>query len=167
LTGYNMTASKSQNIILSKTVTQFQVMVTVAGTGMATVSTNPAGLTNTGGTIRTNLAAGWNLMGNGTSGTVDVASEFGASTQVSTVLKWVSGANPGWAFYAPSMSVANLATYAASKGYQVLMNLAKRYPSCGRVSVSKTSVSVMVKYNRAIRFPRLGKKMQAAQPSCR
>ena len=67
-----------------------------------------------------NLVAGWNLLGNSSSASLDVASTFGNSTQVTTVWKWVS-ATSRWAFYAPSLNASGtLASYAAGKGYDVL-----------------------------------------------
>ncbi|OIQ72134.1 Cna protein B-type domain protein [mine drainage metagenome] len=177
LTGYDMTVSKIQNIILSKTVSQYQLFVTVTGTGSGSVSASPVGFTcsngkcgwyydsgttvnlgatpnagstfagwsgggcsgtagctvNSGATvtatftattsvIAADLVAGWNLLGNGSDGTVDVATAFGDATKISTVWKWVSGANPGWAFYTP-LQVDGGAAYAASKGYNFLTTI--------------------------------------------
>jgi hypothetical protein len=62
---------------------------------------------------------GWNLLGNSIDAPMDVTVTLGDATKVQTVWKWVP-ATGKWAFYAPSMTVANLATYAATKGYDVL-----------------------------------------------
>lgn len=54
--------------------------------------------------------------------TVDVSSVFSDSNTFTTVWKWVS-AKTVWAFYAPSMNSANMATYASAKGYDVLTTI--------------------------------------------
>jgi alpha-tubulin suppressor-like RCC1 family protein len=75
-----------------------------------------------------NLVAGWNLVGNGTETTIDVASRYGDPSNVQSVWKWVSsGENPsmtypGWAFYTALQSDGGKA-YAASKGYEFLSNI--------------------------------------------
>ena len=69
-----------------------------------------------------NLVAGWNLIGNATTGSINVASAFGVSA-VSTVWKWVAGAPGAWAFYSPGLSDGGVA-YAASKGYVPLTTIA-------------------------------------------
>jgi cyclophilin family peptidyl-prolyl cis-trans isomerase len=66
-----------------------------------------------------NLNNSWNLLGNATDAPLDVASKLGDANSVTTVWKWVP-ASSTWAFYAPAMTTANLNSYAASKGYQVL-----------------------------------------------
>lgn len=65
------------------------------------------------------LVAGWNLIGNGTNGAVDVAGVFGDSSKIATVWKWLSGANAGWAFYTPALPDSG-AAHAASNGYAFL-----------------------------------------------
>ena len=65
------------------------------------------------------LAPGWNLLGNGVEAAIDVAVLFGNPAKVTTVWKWLP-ASGKWAFYSPSMSAQDLATYAAAKGYDVL-----------------------------------------------
>ena len=72
-----------------------------------------------------NLTAGWNLLGNSGTAPIDVATTFGDSSKINTVWKWNKIANK-WAFYAPSMSPADLATYASSKGYDVLTSIASK-----------------------------------------
>ncbi|MBI2318798.1 MAG: CAP domain-containing protein, partial [Betaproteobacteria bacterium] len=69
------------------------------------------------------FAGGWNLVGNGTSAALDVATLFGDAAKVTTVWKWVA-ASARWAFYAPSLAGQALADYAASKGYDVLSTIA-------------------------------------------
>lgn len=69
--------------------------------------------------IGVNLVSGWNLIGNSNVTALDVATVFGEKTKVTTVWKWVPSSSK-WAFYAPSMTSAELATYAAGKGYDVL-----------------------------------------------
>jgi YVTN family beta-propeller protein len=78
---------------------------------------------------QTSLVTGWNLLGNSINAPLDVAIAFGDTTKVQTVWKWVpSGNTPGltyptWAFYAPSLTAPNLATYTASKNYEVLSSV--------------------------------------------
>jgi hypothetical protein len=96
-------------------------------TGTLTITDNASGSTQTvnldgaatGGAVTANLVAGWNLVGNGTSGTVNVVSVFSDSAKFNTVWKWVSGDNAGWAFYTPLQPDGG-AAYAASKGYTFL-----------------------------------------------
>jgi hypothetical protein len=66
-----------------------------------------------------NFVTGWNLVGNSSSGSLNVASAFSDTSKVTTVWKWVP-ATSKWAFYAPSMNSTDLAAYAASKSYDVL-----------------------------------------------
>ncbi len=74
-----------------------------------------------GGAIQAQLYAGWNLIGNGTAAALDVATLFGDPAKVITVWKWISGAKPGWAFYASQSD--NVAAYAAAKGYALLTTI--------------------------------------------
>jgi hypothetical protein len=73
----------------------------------------------TSGTV--NIVAGWNLLGNSSSGVLDVATTFGNSTQVTTVWKWVPSKS-NWAFYTPLQTDGG-AAYAASKGYDLLTSI--------------------------------------------
>jgi len=77
------------------------------------------GLTPLAGAVVSSLTTGWNLLGNGTSGPVAVATVFGDANQVNTVWKWLPGASPGWAFYTPLQADGG-AAYAASMGYSPL-----------------------------------------------
>jgi hypothetical protein len=71
--------------------------------------------------------AGWNLVGNGVAAPISVNDVFGnavlpvtdVSSAITSVWKW-DGVNRRWAFFTPSMTPANLVTYATSKGYNVL-----------------------------------------------
>jgi hypothetical protein len=71
------------------------------------------------------LVKGWNLLGNPINQPVNVATNLGNVSQVSTVWKWLpTGTTPGvgyptWAFYAPALADSGRA-YAASKGYDFL-----------------------------------------------
>ena len=73
-------------------------------------------------TVTLNFALGWNLMGNSVNSPLDVATTLGNPANVTTVWKWIP-ATSRWAFYAPSMTAPALATYAASKGYDVLSTI--------------------------------------------
>jgi len=79
-----------------------------------------AGASFTG--IALNLAVGWNLVGNATSGVLNVATEFGDAAKVHTVWKWIAG-SAKWAFYAPSLIGAALTDYASRNGYDVLTSV--------------------------------------------
>ena len=71
------------------------------------------------------LLNGWNLVGNGDSAAIDVASKLNDATKITTVWKW-NGAASKWAFYAPSLAPAALTAYAAGKGYEVLTSIAPK-----------------------------------------
>jgi len=71
------------------------------------------------------LVAGWNLNGNSNSASIDVAARLGDPSKITTVWKW-NNATSKWAFYAPSMSPADLSAYALSKGYDVLTSVAPK-----------------------------------------
>ena len=77
------------------------------------------------------LPAGWSLVGNDNGTDVDPVSIFGnsisptsISTSVTTVWTWDSSRSR-WNFFAPSMTPSALSTYATSKGYGALSNIAK------------------------------------------
>ena len=72
--------------------------------------------------VTQNLGAGWNLLGNGSSTALDVASAFGDVSKVTSVWKWVAP-TAKWAFYTPTETDRG-ATYAASKGYDTLSTVA-------------------------------------------
>ncbi|MDP3651279.1 MAG: hypothetical protein Q8R67_06315 [Rhodoferax sp.] len=72
-----------------------------------------------------NLSTGWNLVGNGDSTVIDVATRLGDSSKITTVWKW-NKTTSKWAFYAPSMTTSALASYAESKGYEVLTSIASK-----------------------------------------
>jgi uncharacterized repeat protein (TIGR02543 family) len=65
------------------------------------------------------LIQGWNLLGNSNDAPLDVTTTLNDSTTVTTVWKW-NPATTKWAFYAPSMTASELATYTLSKGYEAL-----------------------------------------------
>ncbi len=64
------------------------------------------------------LLKGWNLVGNGQTGDITVASALNDVSKVTTVWKWNS-ATSRWAFYTP-MQTDGGAAYALSKGYDTL-----------------------------------------------
>ena len=68
------------------------------------------------------LKAGWNLMGNGTLSSLNVANYFGDADKVITVWKW--SPSPGkWAFFAPGIAEPALRDYVSSKGYEMLSSI--------------------------------------------
>jgi len=77
------------------------------------------------------LVQGWNLEGNDNGAAVDPNAIFGNATTPTTVSPsvttvWAWDKNAGiWNFFAPSMTPAALATYAASKGYGVLTTISQ------------------------------------------
>ncbi|MCX7172000.1 MAG: hypothetical protein NTY41_17435 [Proteobacteria bacterium] len=71
------------------------------------------------------FAQGWNLLGNGSDASLDVAATFADSTRFQTVWKWLPAQN-GWAFFSPSLAAqggTTLADYAAAKGYRLLTTI--------------------------------------------
>ena len=72
-----------------------------------------------------NVTAGWNLVANSDSASINVLSRLGDQAKITTVWKWNKTASK-WAFYAPSMTPAALATYAQSKNYDVLTSIAPK-----------------------------------------
>ncbi len=69
-----------------------------------------------------NPTQGWNLLGNASDQSVDVATYLGDAAKVTSVWKW-NAALKKWAFYSPSLGSAALATYADANGYTVLNQL--------------------------------------------
>ena len=91
-------------ITLTRLALKFAVFVMVGGAGAQT---------------RIDLIAGWNLMGNSSAVPIDVAATLGDASKINSVWTWNKTASK-WAFYAPSMTSTDLATYAEGKGYDVL-----------------------------------------------
>jgi hypothetical protein len=75
--------------------------------------------------VALNLITGWNLVGNSSAASIDVATTFGDPSKITTVWKW-NTAGSKWAFYTPSMTSSALTTYAQSKGYDVLTSIAPK-----------------------------------------
>lgn len=66
------------------------------------------------------LAAGWNLVGNSTTGSIDVAATLGDAGKFASVWKWDARAAQ-WHYYAPALAAnGTLAKVAAANGYAVL-----------------------------------------------
>ena len=84
-------------------------------------SSSPNIVTLTGNAGLT-LLPGWNLIGNGTDASMDVASTLNDTAKVTTVWKWIASSSK-WAFYTPSMNAADLITYTNSKRYDVLATI--------------------------------------------
>lgn len=75
------------------------------------------------------VSQGWNLVGNDTGLPINPATIFGnassrtlAGYSVASVWSW-DGASARWEFFSPSLSLAELAAYAASRGYAVLSQI--------------------------------------------
>jgi len=69
------------------------------------------------------FSTGWNLAGNSLTQAIDVKTLFGTQSGVQTVWKW-DAAGAKWAFYAPTLDASGtLASYASSKGYNVLATI--------------------------------------------
>ena len=68
------------------------------------------------------VAQGWNLLGNSSSGALNVASALGDGSKITTVWKWIARAAK-WAFYAPSLAGQALTDYVTGKGYDVLTTI--------------------------------------------
>lgn len=68
-----------------------------------------------------NLATGFNLIGNASTSSFNVATWFGDQTTVFSVWKWLADVG-NWAFYTPIYADGG-AAYAASKGYGVLTTI--------------------------------------------
>lgn len=103
--------SKQGAVEISTDASDKPRIVTLAGLAAPTSSTAASSDT-------ASLKAGWNLVGNGTTGTLDVPTSLGDGTKVITVWKWLP-ATSNWAFYTPTLSDGG-AAYAASKGYSYL-----------------------------------------------
>ena len=76
--------------------------------------------------VALNFAQGWNLVGNGSDATINVAATFADTNTFTTIWKWVA-AQGAWAFHAPSLAAQGgtvLADYVASKGYLLLTTIA-------------------------------------------
>ena len=70
------------------------------------------------------LNQGWNLLGNSDTAPINVASQFN-SASITSVWSW-NKVTQRWAFYTPTLSALELATYAQSKGYDVLGSIASK-----------------------------------------
>jgi hypothetical protein len=72
---------------------------------------------------RINLLQGWNLIGNGTSSSLDVTPLLADTSKVNSAWKWVASSSK-WAFYSPAYTTSKaLSDYAASKSYDVLTTI--------------------------------------------
>lgn len=110
--------------------------VTGVAAGTCTIAADQAGNANynaatqvtqniTIGGTPLNLTTGWNLIGNSNATSIDVATIFVDASKITTVWKWNKAASK-WAFYAPSMTLFALTTYAQGKGYDVLTSIAPK-----------------------------------------
>ena len=69
-----------------------------------------------------NLSSGWNLVGNNSTTPINVATTFGDSAKISTVWQWNKNTSK-WGFYTPSMTSAELSTYIAQRGYELITTI--------------------------------------------
>jgi len=68
---------------------------------------------------RLDLVKGWNLLGNGSSASLDVAPALADTGKVASVWKWAA-ATGKWSYYSPALTSQELSAYAAGKSYDVL-----------------------------------------------
>ena len=68
------------------------------------------------------LEKGWNLLGNSTSSSLNVATTFSDTSKISSVWKWIASKGR-WAFYSPSLTSQALSDHAAGSGYDVLTTI--------------------------------------------
>ena len=113
--------ANQQGSSTTSTSTTTTTMTLAASTTTSSTTTASTTTTTLGGTTQ-DVIGGWNLLGNSSSGALNVASALGDGSRVTTVWKWIaSGAK--WAFYAPSLVGQALTDYATGKGYDVLTTI--------------------------------------------
>jgi len=97
-----------------------------------------------------NIVPGWNLLGNNSIGPLDITTYAGLAdpAKVNSIWTWNNAASR-WAFYTPSFDTATLATYAQSKGYDVLSSVASKQ---GFWVNAKTAVTVTSPWNSGTRL---------------
>jgi len=107
---------------VSSGTTYYYYVVATDTSANVSANSNQIAVTTTagsgGGSATMNVVSGWNLLGNSSSGALNVAAVLNDKTKVTTVWKWVA-ATSKWAFYAPSLADGG-AAYAAGKGYDFL-----------------------------------------------
>lgn len=107
------------------------VTIVISGTSTTTTSTSSTTSTSTTSstttttlgstTLTLTLVPGWNLVGNGGTGTIDAAA-FNDESKIITVWKWLASLSK-WAFYTPTLTGQQLLDYAENKGYDVLTSI--------------------------------------------
>ena len=91
------------------------------------IEANPCWWSGCSPALTMTFSQGWNLAGNGTDATLDVASYF-SDARVVSLWKWVSaGSTPGisyptWAFYSPQQGDGGR-SYASARGYELLNSI--------------------------------------------
>ena len=122
-----LTVGQTQPIIVdiggvsSRIVVQ-AVSASTTSSSSAAPTTSTVIATTTSTLLSIPLLRGWNLLGNGYTTELDVAAVFGDRGLVTTVWKWLA-AKSAWAFYAPSLTSAQLQAYAQNKNYEVLSTI--------------------------------------------
>ncbi len=116
------TTTTTQAPTTTSTTTTAPATTTTSTTSTTVGSTTTTTQVGGAGTVTLNLVSGWNLVGNGGTGTIDVASVFGDTSRVNTVWKWIAN-GAKWAFYAPSLVGPQLTDYAARNNYDVLTTI--------------------------------------------
>ena len=71
------------------------------------------------------LTTGWNMLGNSNATPVTVSAAFNDPAKITSVWKWNKAASK-WAFYAPSLTDAELVTYTQTKGYEILTTIGQK-----------------------------------------
>lgn len=109
---------------VTTTTTAATTTTTTTTTAQApTTTTTLASTTSTTlAPVAIDFAPGWNLAGNSSSASLDVAAAFGDAGKTLTIWKWVAAAAK-WAFFAPSLAGQALNDYAAGRGYDVLSGI--------------------------------------------
>jgi hypothetical protein len=110
-----MNARQSKKILIACITRLLYLFV---GTGLL----NPVSGAQNGAPLMT-LNSGWNLIGNGTTTAVTVATNLtlNNSTYVRSIWKW-DAANSAWAFYSPTLADGGQ-SYASLQGYQFLKTI--------------------------------------------
>jgi len=117
-------SASSQATTQPPTTTTTTTTTTTAAQTTTTAVTSTTTTTSIPGSSATlSFAPGWNLVGNSSTGSLDLVTALGDTANVTSVWKWIAS-SAKWAFYAPTLVGQVLADYAAGKGYDILTAIA-------------------------------------------